>query len=118
VLQIIQLHLFGEIDDAIDFEFIPLSSPSQKELSEMRKADADSGVAYINSGVVSPEEERERLMADPNSGYDNLHGEAPEPPMPDLPPGFGGGEEDDEGGEEGGAKPPPFGGKGGGGDKD
>lgn len=112
VVQIIQLHLYGEIDEAIDFQFVPLSSPTQKELSEIRKSDADAAVAYINSGVVAPEEERERLMGDPNSGYDNLHGDAPEPPMPDLPPGFGGeeGGEKPPGGEGGEKKPAPFGG--------
>jgi hypothetical protein len=90
VIEVIQLHLFGAIDDAITFEFVPLTSPSVKELSEIRKSDADAGVAYIQAGVVSPEEERERLMADPSSGYTNLAGPAPEPPpTPGLDPATG-----------------------------
>lgn len=90
VLQIVQLHLFGEIDDAITAEFVPLTSPSVKELSDIRKADADSGRAYIEAGVIDPEEERDRLMNDPNSGYTNLSGPAPEPPpTPGLDPETG-----------------------------
>jgi uncharacterized protein len=102
VLDVLQCHLFGEIDDTITFEFLPLTAPTVKELSEIRKSDADAAVGYINAGVIDPDEERERLMADPNSGYSNLTGPAPEPPEPELPPGMGG--------EEGGGGGPPFGG--------
>ena len=80
VLDILQLHLFGSIDSAITFEFLPLTSPSVRELSDIRKSDAESGVRYIEAGVIDPQEERERLMVDSNSGYDNLSGDAPEPP--------------------------------------
>jgi phage-related protein (TIGR01555 family) len=86
IIEVIQLHLFGRIDDAITFEFVPLTSPSVKELSEMRKSDAESGVRYIEAGVIDPAEERERLMADPNSGYTNLAGPPPEPPPMDVNP--------------------------------
>lgn len=101
VLEVIQLHLFGHVDDSITFEWVPLTSPSIKELADIRKADADTGVAYVNAGVVSADEERQRLIADPNSGYTGLSGPAPEPPAPDVdpetglpiegPPGAGGG---------------------------
>jgi Uncharacterized protein conserved in bacteria len=80
VIDILQLHLFGEIDEAIGFTFVPLNSPTVKELSEIRKADAETDQIYITNGVVSPEESRERVASDPMSGYDNLSGPAPEPP--------------------------------------
>lgn len=80
VIDILQLHLFGKIDDAIGFEFKPLSSPTIKELSEIRKANAETDGAYIDKGVISPEEVRERVSADPESGYNNLTGPAPPPP--------------------------------------
>lgn len=80
VLDILQLHLFGEIDDAISFEFRPLSSPTIKELSEIRKADSETDDKYVAMGAVSPDEVRERVSADPNSGYNNLSGAAPGPP--------------------------------------
>ena len=84
VIDILQLHLFGMIDSAITFEFVTLTSPSVRELAEIRKGDADSGVRYIESGVIDPQEERERLMSDPNSGYENLSGDAPELPDTDI----------------------------------
>jgi len=90
VIDVLQLDLFGTIDDAITFEFVPLTSPSVKELSDIRKSDADSGRSYIDAGVISPDEERERLIADPNSGYTMLSGPAPEPPpTPGLDPETG-----------------------------
>lgn len=80
VLQIIQLHLYGEIDDAISFEFIPLSAPTVKELAEIRKSNAETDGVYIDKGVISPEEVREKISSDPESGYTNLTGPVPEPP--------------------------------------
>jgi phage-related protein (TIGR01555 family) len=81
VLDVIQLHLFGAIDDSIGYEFKPLSSPTVKELSEIRKANAETDAAYVDKGVISPEEVRERVSSDPQSGYDNLTGPAPTPPV-------------------------------------
>jgi hypothetical protein len=36
-------------------------------------------VAYIQNSVISPDEARARLQADPDSGYSNLTGPTPEP---------------------------------------
>jgi phage-related protein (TIGR01555 family) len=80
VLQVLQLHLFGDIDDSIGFEWVPLTAPTVKELAEIRKADAETDGALIDKGVISPEESRKRVAADPNSGYNNLSGPPPEPP--------------------------------------
>lgn len=80
LLKIFQLHLFGTVDDSIGYEFVPLTEQTMKELSEIRKSDADMDIAYIGAGVVSPDEVRAKVQADPNSGYDNLQGEAPTPP--------------------------------------
>jgi len=80
VLDILQLHLFGMVDDAIGFEFVPLSSPTVKELSEIRKANSETDEKYVSMGAVSPEEVRERVASDPTSGFNNLSGPAPEPP--------------------------------------
>lgn len=87
MLQILQLHLFGAIDDAIGFKFIPLSSPTVKELAEIRKADAETAGVYVDKSIVSPDEVRAKLSSDPESGYDNLSGPAPEPMQ--LPEGEG-----------------------------
>lgn len=81
VIQLLQLHLFGEVDDAIGFEFVELTSPTVKELSEIRKSDAETAATYIDKGVLDPAEVRERLATDPSSGYDNLNAaDVPEPP--------------------------------------
>jgi phage-related protein (TIGR01555 family) len=80
ILQLLQLHLFGEVDDSIGFEFKPLSSPTVKELAEIRKANADTAAVYIDKGVISPDEVRAKVNNDPESGYDNLTGDAPPPP--------------------------------------
>lgn len=85
LLKVIQLHLFGSIDDEISHEWVSLVEPSGKELAEIRGADATAGQGYVSAGVVSPDEERERLQNDPTSGYDNLNGPAPEPVVdPDV----------------------------------
>lgn len=81
ILQLLQLHLFGVIDDAISYEFVPLTAPTIKELAEIRKSDADTDAVYIDKGVLSPEECRERVGTDPNSGYSNLSPDAPPPPI-------------------------------------
>lgn len=84
VLAILQLNEFGVVDDSITFDFEPLMQLDGKELAEVRKSDADAAVAYIQAGVLSPEEERQRLVADPNSGYNSLEpGDLPEPPEPE-----------------------------------
>lgn len=98
ILQIIQLHLYGTIDPSIGFDFVPLADPDSEALARIRKSDADAGVAYINAGVVGPDEERERLADSPDSGYNNLTGPPPEPPAdPNADPNASGG---GEGGSE------------------
>lgn len=104
-LVLIQLNEYGSVDPDITFEYVSLDEPDSEGLSRIRKADADAGVAYIDRGVISPDEERERLQLDPTTGYNNLSGSAPGPPE-DPDAGEGG-----EGGppHEGGEAEPPAG---------
>jgi len=81
VLKIVQCHLWGAPDADIKFEWIALNSPTTKEESEIRKADGDRDTAYVGGGIVSPDEVRERLRNDPNSGYTFIEGDAPLPPL-------------------------------------
>ncbi len=79
LLKVVQLDLFGAIDDDLVVHWITLDEPTQKELSEIRKSDAEMDSSNINAGIISPEEARDRLKSDPDSGYTNLTGPPPEP---------------------------------------
>jgi phage-related protein (TIGR01555 family) len=82
MMRIVMLHLWGKVDEEISYEWVPLDSPTDKELAEMRKANADAGVSYVGAGILAAEEERERLRADPNSGYTFIEpGDVPAPPL-------------------------------------
>lgn len=81
VLKLVQLHLWGKVDPKIKVEWVPLDSPTDKDLATMRKDDAAAGKGYVDSGVISADEERQRLRQDPNSGYTFLTGDAPAPPL-------------------------------------
>lgn len=85
LLKAVQCSLFGKIDDDLVIHWMTLDEPTQKELSEIRKSDAEMDASNINSGIISPDEARVRLQSDPDSGYTNLTGPAPEPPEPEEP---------------------------------
>jgi phage-related protein (TIGR01555 family) len=101
ILKLIQLDLFGSIDPNIGYEWVPLDEPTAKEKAEERKSDAERDTAYINAGVVDPDEVREKLQRDPNSGYDNLSGPAPGPPALPMDPNAPPLSEDDESSDTG-----------------
>lgn len=63
------LDLWGEIDETITWDFDPLWQPSDKELAEIRTANANADGVYIDRGVLSQEESRKRLANDKSSGY-------------------------------------------------
>ena len=96
--KIMQLHLFGTVDDALTFEFVSLDEPSAKEESEIRKASADQDVAYVQNAILSPEEVRAKIARDPNSGYDDIDVTAV-PEHPDVAADPDGGAEPGPGGE-------------------
>lgn len=85
VLKLVQLDLYGSVDDSIGYEWVPLDEPTAKEKAEERKSNADEAGVLIDKGIVDPDEAREKLQRDPNSGWDNLQGAAPEPPEPEEP---------------------------------
>lgn len=81
VLKAVQCSIHGKIDDDLTVHWITLDEPTEKELSEIRKSDAEMDASNINAGIISPDEARVRLQSDPDSGYTNLTGPAPEPPQ-------------------------------------
>lgn len=72
ILKLAQLSLFGEIDPHITFNFVPLAQPSPKEIAEINEIQERVDVAYIGAGVLAPEEVREHLAHDVDSGYQGL----------------------------------------------
>jgi phage-related protein (TIGR01555 family) len=84
LLKVIQLSLFGEIDDEIGFEFESLWEQSDSDKAAIRKSDAEADSTYIAAGVVSPEEARDRLNDEEGGFYHGrLDGPAPEPEVED-----------------------------------
>jgi uncharacterized protein len=81
VLKLLQLKMYGTIDDDISHSWNPLEQMSEKELSEIRLADSQAAQIYNGSGIIDPVEERERLARDPDSGYQGLDvNKLPDPP--------------------------------------
>jgi phage-related protein (TIGR01555 family) len=85
VLDLIQMDLYGEVDEEIGFEFVSLEEPTGKDLADIRKANTERDKMLIEANVVSTDEVRDNLRNDPEGGYTNLEGDAPEPPSV---PGF------------------------------
>ena len=72
MLTVIQLHLFGEIDPDIGFEFIPLYQLSAEEVATVNKTKAETDGILIENGQIMPDEARVALQSDPERGYGNL----------------------------------------------
>ena len=72
VLRFMQLSLFGEVDPDIVVTFEPLWSLTAKEIAELQNTKATRDRTFADAGVISPEEVRARLAADPESDYDSI----------------------------------------------
>lgn len=94
IIEIIQVAEFGEIDPSIGFEFVPLREMSELDEATIRKTEADTDAVYIQSGVLDPEDARNRIANDEKSLY---HGVALQTPEPPEPPGGAFGDDEDEG---------------------
>lgn len=69
VLNIIQLDMYGEIDPEITFDFEPLEEMNKLEQANIEKVKADADAVLVSIGAISPDDSRERLIADPDNGY-------------------------------------------------
>lgn len=81
VINFAMRHLWGEVDQNVIFEFLPLEEMSEKDLADLRKTESDTDVAYVGSGILDVIEVRQRIANDPESPYEGLEVEdVPEPP--------------------------------------
>jgi hypothetical protein len=94
IIDIVQLSIWGEADPDITFEFESLWEMNDKDKADIRKSDAEADIGYVNAGIVSPEEVRERLESDEASAW---HGVDLSAPPPELPEDGDSGAEDEQG---------------------
>lgn len=72
VLKVMQLSLFGTIDEDITFKFNPLWTMTEKEEAETDKLNAETDQIRIDSGVIDSQEARLRVANEENTPYDGL----------------------------------------------
>lgn len=65
-------------DAAITAAFCPVDMPTEREKAEMQELKARINTSYLNAGVITPEEARDALRNDKDSGYAGLTDEVPE----------------------------------------
>ena len=82
-LKLLQLNKNGFVDDALSFEFVPLSDEDADLKARCNKTTADTYATLIDRGVISGAEARMALANDPESGFSNIDADA-EVEMPDM----------------------------------
>ena len=73
LLHFVQLSLWGAVDPAITFTFVPLSDLTPKEKAEVEKIEAETDEIRINSSVLDPAEVRKRVANEPDSPYPGIN---------------------------------------------
>lgn len=69
IIRLIQMSLFGEIDNNIVFEFNSLKQLDDVEQADVNLKKAQVAATLIEAGVLSQEDERTRISQDDMSGY-------------------------------------------------
>ena len=72
MFKIVQMSMYGELDENITFEFVPLYEMTEEQMSTIRTNDSVRAGNLIDRGVIDAQEERERLARDPESGYQGI----------------------------------------------
>lgn len=72
VVKLLQLNSKGAVDDALSFEFVPLSDEDSDLKARCNKTVADTYATLIDRGVISSSEARLALANDPESGFANI----------------------------------------------
>lgn len=72
IFQIIQLSEFGKVDPDLGYVYEPLDQMDPVEMATIRKSNAETDATLIGAGVISPDDSRARIAADPDAGYNGL----------------------------------------------
>lgn len=72
VLDVLMIHLWGDVDKDITFEFEPLWQLDEAAQATVRKTDADTDIELVDAGILHPEEVRARIAAEKDSPYAGL----------------------------------------------
>lgn len=89
-LDFVQMDLYGAVDKEIGYEWVSLDEPTGKDLADIRKANTERDGMLVEKNIISTDEARDNLRNDPEGGYSNLEGDAPEPQqMPGFDPETG-----------------------------
>ena len=78
VLEVLQVSLFKEVDRKIGFSFCSLSEDDESAKAATQQMRINNLMALLDRDVISPEEARQILISDPDSGLDGLDPEIPE----------------------------------------
>ena len=97
VYDLAQISLWGQRDPDITYDFVELREETPKEQAEINKLKAETDQILVDGGLIWPEEGRQRLATDPDSGYDSITVDD----VPDLL------DEEEEGLEPEGGRPQP-----------
>lgn len=81
LLRVLQLHLDGEVDDALTFEFVDLWELDDEAKARTRQTNMATETGYIQAGVLDPEDVRERLKQEEGGLYFGVELKEPEPPQ-------------------------------------
>lgn len=85
ILKCLQLNVFGMIDPAIEFEWDELGQEDEAVIAGTQKTKADTMAVLLDRSVISPEEARQKLSADKDSGFDDIDpDDVPTPPEGDF----------------------------------
>lgn len=72
MVHVVMLDLWGEIDEDIDFKFVPIKQVTGEALARITKMKAEADQIYMETGVVDNVEVREKVARDEDSGFVNL----------------------------------------------
>ncbi len=105
IMGLVMLSLWDEVDKDITFKFEPLWSMDEDKLATIELTKAQTDQVYVEMGVLAPEEVRQRVATDPDSGHSSIDvSDMPEQPEEDDMGGLSPDDDAPKGGPGGGGK--------------